>query len=99
MFNPALVLLVTALAAMVAFAVEFRWDSPTLRLSSLLIGPFLIVSIAIMGLLRLCRKKLPIFFEQPVDDDCGGDIVLCLKDTDLDIVSGRCTVEEYADVA
>ena len=65
MLSPALVLLVAALVAMVAFAVEFGWSSPTLRLSSLLIGPFaLICKHRHHRFLRLCHKKFPIFFEQ-----------------------------------
>src|SRR5579859_4521798 len=50
-------------------------------------------------LFGLGDKKLPIFLQQPVNDDRGGDIVLRFEDTDLNIVSRWCTVEEYADVA
>src|SRR5579859_1795025 len=69
--------------------------SPTLRLSSLA----LICTHCHPFLFGLGDKKLPIFFQQPVNNDRGGDIILPFEDTDLDIVSGWCTVEEYTDVA
>jgi hypothetical protein len=64
------------------------------------IGPFaLICTHRHPRLFELDDEKLPIFFEQPVDGDCGGHVGLCFENADLDIIPRRCTVEEYADVA
>src|SRR5579859_4968889 len=96
-FDPTLVFLVTTLVAMIAIAIKLRWGL-SLRLS-LLIGSLTLICKQCHPLFfRLDDKKLPIFFQQPVDNDRRRDVVLGFENADLDIVSRWCTVEKHTDV-